>query len=564
VKLLLKGGLVLNVFTDELERKNVLIEDGIITGVGDYTDDDADITEDVCGKVICPGFIDAHVHIESSMLTPANFAAVCLPHGTTSVIADPHEIANVAGVSGIEYMLEASENLPVSIYFMLPSCVPATLLDEAGAVLIADDLRPLYAHKRVLGLGEMMNYPGVLAGDTDVMKKILDARKLGKIVNGHAPLLSGKELDKYIASGIRDDHECSSFEEALERIRKGQIVMIRQGSAAKNLEALLPLFDEPYNRRCVLVTDDRHPMHLIRDGHIDNIIKLAANAGKSPVTAVRMATIQAAMHFGLTDIGAVAPGYKADILVLDDLYKVKVRDVYKNGIKVVSCGVPFKIDTPDVRVDIEERVRGSFKLKELSKNDFYIEPLSSKCRVIGMNPHQLITDELVMKLDFDKENGIDVNRDILKAAVIERHNGTGHIGIGYVKGIGLKSGAVASSVSHDSHNIVVIGTNEHDMVAAANRVRSMNGGLAAVKDGGVIADMPLPVAGLMSDMSAVDAANYSEKLDLAVCSLGCKDAESLFMSMSFIALPVIPRLKLTTHGLADVESQKIVSLFINA
>lgn len=333
MKLLFKNGSIVNVFTGEIETKNVLIDNGIIIGVGDYNDVDADEIEDISGKYICPGFIDGHIHIESTMLLPEELAKICVVHGTTTIIADPHEIANVCGSDGIRFMLEASEGIPITVYIMLPSCVPATSFDESGAALNADDLSPFYNDNRVLGLGELMNYPGVIAEDEEVIKKIRDANKAGKIVNGHAPMLSGKELDKYITAGINDDHECSSAEEAIERVRKGQWVMIREGSAARNLEALLPLFDKQYSHRCLLVTDDKHPSDIMNNGHIDSIIRKAASLGKSIITGIQMATIQAAQCFGLKGVGAVAPGYIANLLILDSLDELKINKVYYNGKK---------------------------------------------------------------------------------------------------------------------------------------------------------------------------------------------------------------------------------------
>lgn len=453
MKLLLKNAQIVNVFTDRLETANVLIDDEKIIGVGEYNDTDADTVRDLSGKIICPGFIDGHIHVESTILTPPELARVCLPCGTTAIVADPHEIANVCGFSGIVYMLEASENLPLSVYIMLPSCVPSTPFDETGAVMEAEELRVLYSHPRVLGLGEMMNYPGVLADDPKVMQKISEAHELGKLVNGHAPLLGGRGLDKYIAAGISDDHECSTIDEAVERISKGQHVMIRQGTAAKNLEALLPLFDEPWSRRCILVTDDRHPA------------------------------------------------------------------------------------------------------------DFYIEPEGSRCRVIKITPGQLLTDESIAEIDFNRANGIDIKRDILKLAVIERHLNTGHKGIGFISGIGMKKGAIASSVSHDAHNLIVIGTNDEDMASAANRIRAMGGGNVVVSEGKIIAEMPLPEAGLMSDLSAAEIAAQNEEVRMAVHKLGASAEIEPFMNMAFLSLPVIPSLKITTLGLVDVNRQRLVPLF---
>lgn len=561
MKLLLKNAQIVNVFTDRLEEANILIDGEKIIGVGQYKDEDADTVRDLSGKIICPGFIDGHIHIESTMLTPPELARVCLPCGTTAIVADPHEIANVCGLSGIVYMLDSSEDLPLSVYIMLPSCVPSTPFDETGAVLEAEELHVLYNHPRVLGLGEMMNYPGVLADDTKVMQKISEAQTLGKLVNGHAPLLSGRGLDKYIAAGISDDHECSTAEEAIERIAKGQHVMIRQGTAAQNLDALLPLFDEPWSRRCMLVTDDRHPADLMKEGHIDNIIRRAVKAGKSPLTAIRMATLQAAEYFGIRNMGAVAPGYIADILVLDNLETVKVRDVYCRGQLAVSNGKVIDLKKAEIRSDIRKTVRNSFYLDELSASDFHIKPEGRRCRVIKIRPSQLLTDEWITEIDFSRENGIDVERDILKLAVIERHLNTGHKGLGFISGAGLKKGAIASSVAHDAHNLIVIGTNDRDMAIAANRIRSLGGGNAVVADGELIAEMPLPEAGLMSDLSAAETAAQNEAVRLAVHALGASDEIEPFMNMAFLSLPVIPYIKMTTLGLVDVDGQKLVPLF---
>lgn len=565
MKLLLKNAQVVNVFTDRLEEANVLIDDEKIIGVGEYNDTDADTVRDLSGKIICPGFIDGHIHIESTMLTPAELAKASLPCGTTAIIADPHEIANVCGISGITYMLEASENLPLSVYIMLPSCVPSTPFDETGAVLEAEDLRDLYKHPRVLGLGEMMNYPGVLTGDFQVMQKISEAHNLGKLVNGHAPLLSGKELDKYISAGIGDDHECSTAEEAMERISKGQHVMIRQGTAAKNLEALLPLFNEPWSKRCMLVTDDRHPADLISEGHIDNIIRQAVKEGKSPLAAIRMATLQTAEYFGIGNVGAVAPGYRADLLVLDQLDTVQVCDVYCEGRLAVSAGKVLDFKIPDVRSDIKKMVRNSFYMEELTEDDFYIDvpadASAKRCRIIKIRPGQLITDQWITEIDFDRMNGIDTQRDILKLAVIERHLNTGHKGLGFISGIGLRKGAIASSVSHDSHNLIVIGTNHADMTIAANRIRTLGGGNVVVSEGEIVAEMPLPLAGLMSDLPAEEVARQNEKVREAVHTLGASDEIEPFMNMAFLSLPVIPDIKMTTLGLVDVNSQKLLPLF---
>ena len=562
MKVLLKNGSVVNVFTDQLIQANVLMDDQRIIGVGDYGDQDADRVEDVTGKIICPGFIDGHIHIESSMLQPSEFVRACLPHGTTTVVADPHEIANVSGMMGIAFMLEASEGLPMSIYFVIPSCVPATPLDEAGATLNAEDIRTFYQHPRVLGLGEMMNYPGVLSGNAEVMRKIAVTRDARLIVNGHAPMLSGRALDQYIAAGIFDDHECSAIEEAMERLMKGQWVMIRQGTAARNLENLLPLFDEPYSRRCLLVTDDKHPADLLESGHIDSIIRLAAAKGKSVFTGIRMATLQAAQRFGLQHVGAVAPGYDADLLVLDDLEQLHVQDVYRQGVKVVDHGQTIPYKRPQVRLDVQKTVLNSFYLDKLTREDFLIRPEGSRCRAIRVIPDQLITREEIVDVDFTVGNGIDPTRDLLKLAVVERHMNTGHIGLGFIRGMGLHEGAIASSVAHDSHNLIVVGADEGDMELAANTVRRMHGGLCVVSGGKVLARMALPIGGLMGLESAAEMARLNEQVRLAALSLGTAPGIEPFMNLAFVSLPVIPDIKMTTHGLVDVNAQQLVPLFV--
>lgn len=561
MKTLLKNGNVVNVFTGELQKANVLIEDEKIIGVGDYTEAEADVCEDITGKFVCPGFIDSHIHIESTMLTPSELCKVSLLHGTTSIVADPHEMANVCGVEGIQYMLESSEGLPLSVYIMLPSCVPATPFDESGAVLDAAQLLPLYEHPRVLGLAEMMNYPGVLAGDHGVLAKLADAKRLGKVIDGHAPTLSGKDLDAYVAAGIASDHECSTVREAKEKIGKGQWVMIREGTAARNLQTLLPLFDEPYCRRCVLVTDDRHPADLMKEGQIDNIIRKAVAAGKDPITAIRMATLQAANCFGISCLGAVAPGYRADLLVLDDLETISICDVYTKGEKWVAAGEMQAFTPPTVSAALQKRVENSFGIAPLCKEDFYIEPKQKQCRVIKLIAGELLTEEWVTEIDFSQNNGIDISRDILKLAVIERHHNTGHKGLGFIHGVGMKCGAIASSVSHDSHNLIVIGTDDTEMQMAANHVISMGGGSVVVQEGKVIAEMPLPIGGLMTNAPAAEIAEQNETLVRLVHNLGVPQEISPFMNMAFVSLSVIPHLKMTTLGLVDVNAQQLVPLY---
>ena len=562
MKTLLKGAKVVNVFTDELTEADVLIRDDIIVGVGSYTASDADTVIDVTGKIICPGLIDGHIHVESSMLTPVEFTKVALPHGTTTIIMDSHEIANVCGGTGLGFMLRSSEGLPITMYMALPSCVPATSFDENGATLDAAALHPFYAHPRVIALGEVMDYPGVIHENPAVIAKIRDAHAQNMTVNGHAPLLSGSDLDAYLSNGIDDDHECTSADEAKERIRKGQAVMIRQGTAAQDLLNLLPLFDEPWSRHCILATDDKHPADLINLGHIDHMIRMSAGNGKSPLVAIRMATLQAARHFGLRHLGAVAPGYQADLLILNDLDSMDVRDVYKAGKPVCLEKKVLPFAEPKIGNDMLKSVLHSFYMNTMKVDHFRLEPKGSRCRVISVTPGSLLTGCDIEEIDWNRSNGIDLDRDILKLAVIERHLKTGHIGLGLIRGLGLKRGAIAASIAHDSHNLIVVGTNEEDMVLAANTVHHQAGGSVAVADGKILGIQELPVAGLMSMKNAEETAAQNEHMRRVVHKeLGVAEGIEPFMHMAFVSLPVIPDLKMTTRGLVDVNRQELVSLY---
>ena len=563
MKTLLYGGKIVNVFTDSLENADVLMEDDVITGVGSYSPSDADNAVDVTGKILCPGFVDGHIHIESTMLLPGELARTSLPHGTTCIVADPHEIANVCGTDGLRYMIQSSEGLPMEILFALPSCVPATPVDEAGAVLDAAALRPFYNEPRVVALGELMNYPGLLAGDPDIYAKIRDARDAGRTVNGHAPLLTGHGLDQYIAAGVSDDHECTTADEAMERLRKGQWVMIRQGTAARDLIPLLPLFEEPYNRRCLLVTDDRHPADLLRSGHIDDIIRTAVQNGKSPLTGIRMASLQAAQCFGLRRQGAIAPGWRADVLVLDDLDTVHVQAVYTKGQLVAENGAALPFKMPPVDAELTGRVTHSMHTDAFTPEQFFIEPKGEKCRVIHLLPGQLLTEEEQLNVNWKQNNGIDTELDLLKLAVAERHHHTGHIGLGFLHGLGLPRGAIASTVSHDAHNLIIVGTRDDDMAFAANTVREMGGGSAVVADGKVLARLPLPIAGLMSPENAETVAEQNRLLRQAVIDLGAHGALECFMATAFVSLPVIPHIKMTTYGPVHVDTQKLIPLFVD-
>ena len=551
--LVLKNARIVNVFTKEIESGDVAIKDGYIVGIGEF---DGEEEIDVGGRIICPGLIDGHIHIERSMISPSEFAGAVAPHGTTAVIADPHEIANVAGEEGIRYMLEASAGLPVDIFFMLPSCVPATPLDESGAELSADELEPFYKEERVAGLAELMNSFGTVRADEEIIRKIHGANSYGKRIDGHAPFLTGKDLNAYITAGVRSDHECSSAEEAIEKLKLGQFIMIREGTAARNLEALLPLFDDKYCDRCMLVTDDKHGSDLIDNGHIDYIIRKAIRAGKDPLNAIKMATLNAAMYFGLKDRGAIAPGYIADIIVLSDLEEFTVEKVFKNGRLTVDGGKNVRaIKSPSIDKEKYPRVFNSFSLREIKPSDLEIRDEGTKKRVIKVIPGQILTEELIME---SSSKQAEPDKDIIKLAVIERHKGTGHTGVGFVSGYGLKKGAIASSVAHDSHNLIVAGCTDDDMALAANTVRENGGGLAVVCDGKVLSSLPLPIGGLMCEMNVNEVEDILRVMKEQARQLGVNEGIDPFMTLAFTALPVIPKLRLLTQGVVDVDKQSYV------
>ena len=551
--LVLKNARIVNVFTKEIESGDVAIKDGYIVGIGEF---DGEEEIDIGGRIICPGLIDGHIHIESSMISPSEFAGAVAPHGTTAVIADPHEIANVAGEEGIRYMLEASAGLPVDIFFMLPSCVPATPLDESGAELSADELEPFYKEERVAGLAELMNSFGTVRADEEIIRKIQGANSYGKRIDGHAPFLTGKDLNAYITAGVRSDHECSSAEEAIEKLKLGQYIMIREGTAARNLEALLPLFDDKYCDRCMLVTDDKHGSDLIDNGHIDYIIRKAIRAGKDPLNAIKMATLNAAMYFGLKDRGAIAPGYIADIIVLSDLEEFTVEKVFKNGRLTVDGGKNVRaIKSPSIDKEKYPRVFNSFNLREIKPSDLEIRDEGTKKRVIKVIPGQILTEELIVE---SSSKQAEPDKDIIKLAVIERHKGTGHTGVGFVSGYGLKKGAIASSVAHDSHNLIVAGCTDGDMALAANTVRENGGGLAVVCDGKVLSSLPLPIGGLMCEMNVNEVEDILRVMKEQARQLGVNEGIDPFMTLAFTALPVIPKLRLLTQGVVDVDKQSYV------
>lgn len=545
--LVLKNATYVDVFSGELETRDIAVTEGLIVGLGSY---EGAQEVDMTGYVVCPGFIDAHIHLESSLVSPAEFARAVLPHGTTTVITDPHEIANVMGTDGIDYMLCATEDLPVDVRFMLPSCVPASPMDESGANLDYRDIDSFFDHPRVQGLAEMMNFPGIIAGNGNAVSKIVASQAHHKKIDGHAPGLKGKELNAYISAGVYSDHECADLEDAMEKLRLGQFIMIREGTAAKNLEALMDLVRSPkLFDRCMFCSDDKHPSDLLEKGHIDDICRKAVALGADPIQVVQVACLHAARYFLLNNRGAIAPGYLADFAIVEDLKDFRVVSVYKKGQQVYDGAQVAPFPQPEIPEHLRRAAKDTFHLPTLTAADF-AEPRQKA--VIGVVPGQIITT------DCGYAKGVDKERDILKMAVIERHHNTGHIGIGYLKGYGLKAGAVATSVAHDSHNIICVGENDEDMALAANAVHENHGGIVVVKDGKVIAQLQLEIAGLMSDRPLAEVNEDLENAKAAALSLGvCRDIDP-FMTLSFMSLPVIPTLRLTTRGVVDVATQQYV------
>ena len=544
--LVLKNATYVNVFSNELCRGDIAVAEGLIVGMGEYH---GKVEADVGGKIVLPGFIDAHIHLESSLVSPKEFAKAVLPHGTTTVITDPHEIANVMGTDGIEYMLQATEDLPVDVRFMLPSCVPATPLDESGANLDYRAIDSFYDHPRVQGLAEMMNFVGIINGDSQVVEKIVASQAHHKKIDGHAPGLTGNDLNAYIAAGVYSDHECSNVEEAMAKLERGQFIMIREGTAARNLEALAPLLCGKYIERCMFCTDDKHPNDLLEKGHSDYIVKKAISLGADPIMAVKAAGYTAARYFLLNNRGAIAPGYLADFAVVEDLKDFHVVTVYKRGKRVYHDGIVEDFPLPEIPEHLNKRAHDTFHLPVLSPADFANTRLRG---VIGMVPGQIITQ------DAGYAAGVDVSKDILKMAVVERHKNTRHIGIGYLKGYGLKSGAVATSVAHDSHNIICVGTNDEDMAFAVNRIARNRGGIVVVENGQVLAELPLEIAGIISGKPLREVNTLLEDAKKAAHALGVGTDIDPFMTLSFMSLPVIPTLRLTTRGVVDVNTQQYV------
>ena len=544
--LVLKNATYVNVFANQLCTADIAVAEGLIVGMGTYS---GTVEADMTGKIVLPGFLDAHIHLESSLVSPREFVKAVLPHGTTTVITDPHEIANVMGTDGIEYMLQATEELPVDVRFMLPSCVPATPLDESGAVLDYRAIDSFYDHPRVQGLAEMMNFVGIIAGDDQPVEKIVAAQAHHKKIDGHAPDLVGNDLNAYIAAGVYSDHECHDLNDAIAKLERGQFIMIREGTAARNLEALAPLLCDKYSERCMFCTDDKHPNDLLEKGHIDYIVKKAIGLGVDPITAVKVACHNAARYFLLNNRGAIAPGYLGDFVIIDNFQDFNIEKVYKKGELMVENGVVKDFPVPEIEQYLTDRAHSTFHVGTLTTEDF----IDHRPRgIIGMVNGEITT------VDAGYSDRIDVEYDVLKIAVVERHKNTHHIGIGFLQGYGLKSGAVATSISHDSHNIIVVGTNEADMAAAVNRVVELNGGIVVWDGGEPKAEVPLAIAGIMSDEPLVTVNEKLERAKEQAHALGVSQGIDPFMTLSFMALPVIPSLRITTRGVFDVNSQSYV------
>ena len=553
--LVIKNANIINVFTNEIIPGDVAIYNGRIVGIGDYSGEEE---IDLEGKYLSPSFIDGHVHIESSMVTALQFSKAIVPHGVTTIIADPHEIANVKGLEGVEYILDSSENLPLDVYIMLPSCVPATPFENSGAVLNAEDLEKLIDHPRVLGLGEMMNYPGVINGDKEVLKKLELFQD--KVIDGHGPLIKDKELNTYVGAGIVTEHEASTIEEMIDRLRLGMYIHIREGSAARNLKELIQGVNKDNLRRCIFCTDDKHPSDLLTDGSIDHKIRLAIKSGIDPIDCIKMASLNAAECYGLKGKGAIAPGYYADMVVIDNLEEFNIMEVYKNGKLVAKDNKPlFNLEEMD-----SSSMMNTVNISEITEKDLEIKLNGEKVNVIKLLPYSLITEKVIREVEL--ENGVfKPQNDILKVAVVERHNKTGNIGLGLVEGFGLKNGAIASTVAHDSHNIIVIGDNDRDILMAIHELEKVGGGITIVSNGEIIDTLALEIAGLMSQKPLGEVnEKLSEMLNVSYEKLKINREYEPFMTLSFIALPVIPDIKLTDMGLFYVGEFKFIDLNVES
>jgi len=550
---LFKNANLINVLSGEIYRTHIAVDDGRIVGVGDYQ---AKQVIDLKGAYVAPSLIDGHFHVESSMLTTREFARAVVPHGTGAVVIDPHEYANVLGLDGIRYMLESSRNLPVDFFIMLPSCVPATPLETAGARLTAEDLKLMISDERIAGVAELMNYPGVYLGAEGELAKI-EAGK-GKNVDGHAPGLRGRNLNAYVLAGVQSDHESTELAEAQEKLRLGMHVLLREGSTERNLATLVPLINSNNAMNCSFATDDKLAGDLVSEGHIDHCVRKAIRMGLSPMAALQIATISTARHYRLRNFGAIAPRYWADFIVFDDLKKLVVRQTYKKGILVAEEGkylAPQRALVP--------RPRSTMNLRCKAPEDFKVRASrSTKMRVIEIVPHQIVTRQLLETPRTENGQVVpDVERDILKLVVVERHHATGNVGVGFVRGFKLKSGALGSTVAHDAHNVVVVGTNDADIARAIEELVRMQGGQVAISNGKVRAELALPIAGLVSDRPLKEVIERIAALNAAARAMGC-ELDTPFMTLSFLSLSPIPELKLTDQGLIDAVHLRPVNLFV--
>jgi adenine deaminase len=558
--IVIKNGKIIDVFNLEIISGDVAIVDGFFAGIGDYEGRE---TIDAAGRYICPAFIDGHVHIESSMVTPAEFSKVLLARGVTTVITDPHEIGNVSGKDGITFMLEQSEGLPLDVRVMIPSSVPATPFENAGAVLTARDLEPFYKHPRVKGLAEVMDFPAVFNGDEDMLKKIVSAERHHAMIDGHAAGIGANGINVYRSALITTDHECTTAEEALDRIRRGMYVLIREGSVAKDLSALIKAVTPVNARRFLFCTDDKHLDDLVAEGSVDHNVRLAILEGISPLQAIQMATLNAAECYELHEKGAISPGFKADFLLLDDLNEIKISEVFVDGISVASNGTfTGQISVPP---SPSEHLMKSVNIHEIKSEELSIKlEEDDRIHVIELVPNQLVTKKKILRAKVENGEFISsTDDDLLKMAVVERHNQKGNIGLGVVKGLLLKSGAIASTVAHDSHNLVVAGTNDRDMLCAIDAIKNMQGGYVIVKDGKVLASVSLPISGLMADRPYEKVNEEIIRLKKNLKELGFKGDFDPFLTLSFLTLPVIPEIKLTDLGLFDFKTFQHISVKAN-
>ncbi|MBU1093707.1 MAG: adenine deaminase [Firmicutes bacterium] len=553
-QLVLKNAKIINVYSGEIELGDIAIEDGKIVGVGSYQ---GEIEHDINNRFVAPGFIDGHVHIESSMLTPPGFAKIVVPKGTTTIIADPHEIANVCGSKGIQFMLDNSKDIPLNVYMMIPSCVPATKEENSGAIVTAKDIKSFMDHPRVLGLGEVMDYPSVIYGDDEIHEKIELMRE--KIIDGHAPDVMGNDLNAYIAAGVMTDHECSIVESMMARIRKGMYVHLREGSQTRNTRALLKGLNKDNIHRVLFCTDDKHPFDIKEEGHINFNVNLAIKAGINPIDAIKMATLNAATCYNLPNVGGIAPGKDADLFIFDDLYNIEPETVYFKGKIVAVRGEALfeaKTNIPKEvihTVHVEENLSFKLKLK------------GHRVRVIGLIHNNITTHELIREVQVENHEFVyNPKVDILKLAVIERHHHTGNVGIGLVEGFGIKNGALAMTIAHDSHNLIIVGSSDEDMLVAAKKIQEIQGGIVLVQDGKVSEYLELEVAGIMTAHSELLVQDTLLKMKKKIQKMGLNlEVDDPFISLAFLALPVIPKLKLTDRGLFDVDQFKIVSIDVD-